>query len=87
MAAIAHGKAVLTTPPAVEMAFLKNGFNVLWPEKPSAEGFLLIIEKLLRDDGLLATIEKGAAELSRQFQWRKIARDYELVLHRRSGKP
>jgi len=85
MAAIAHGKAVLTTPPAVKMAFLKNGFNVLWPEEPSVEGFLPLIQRLLCDDGLPAKIEKGAEELSRQFRWEKIARDYELVLHQRSS--
>jgi glycosyltransferase involved in cell wall biosynthesis len=85
MAAIAHGKAVVTTPPAVDMAFLKNGVNVVWPEKTSVEDFLLILQRLLHDDGLVAKLEKGARELSQQFRWEKIAGDHELVLHQRSS--
>jgi hypothetical protein len=85
MAAIAHGKAVVTTPPAVEMAFLKNGVNVVWPEKTSVENFLPILQRLLHDDGLVAKLEKGARELSQQFRWQKIAGDHELVLHQRSS--
>jgi hypothetical protein len=68
------------------MAFLKNEFNVLWPEEPSVEGFLPLIQRLLCDDGLLAKIEKGAQELSQQFQWERIAGEYELVLNQRSTK-
>jgi glycosyltransferase involved in cell wall biosynthesis len=85
MAAIAHRKAVVTTPPAVDMAFLKNGVNVVWPKKTSVEDFLPILQRLLHDDGLVAKLEKGAQELSQQFRWEKIASDYELVLHQRSS--
>jgi len=85
MAAIAHGKAVVTTPPAVDMAFLKNGVNVVWPEKTSVEDYLPILQRLLHDDGLVAKLEKGARELSQQFRWQKIAGDHELVLHQRSS--
>ena len=40
MAAIAHGKAVLTSPPAVEMPFFRKGINVLWPDEPSLDGYV-----------------------------------------------
>ncbi len=80
MAAITHGKAVLTSVPAVEMPFLKPGENALWPENPGFDSYVSLAERLLLDDELLREIEQGAEKLARQFSWEQIAQDHELVL-------
>lgn len=80
MAAIAHGKAVLTSPPAIGMPFLKNGWNVLWPEEHAPHQYVLLFEKLLRDNELVLRLGKGAKALSRHFSWEKIAGAHEMVL-------
>jgi glycosyltransferase involved in cell wall biosynthesis len=80
MAAIAHGKPVLTSPPVVEMPYLKNGVNVLWPRRPTPEGFIESAETLLKDDRLIRQLEEGAGKLARYFQWNRIAEDYVLAL-------
>jgi len=80
MAAIAHGKPVLTSPPVVEMPYLKNGVNVLWPRRPTPEEFIESAETLLKDDRHIRHLEEGAGKLARHFQWNRIAEDYVLAL-------
>jgi glycosyltransferase involved in cell wall biosynthesis len=80
MAAIAHGKAVLTSPPAVHMPYLKNGINALWPRRPTPERYADEAERLLKDDDLIRRLEGGARKLARQFQWNRIAEDHLLAL-------
>lgn len=83
MAAITHGKAVLTSPPIVPMPFFKNGLNVLWAKTPSIPAYVSLFETLLSDDTLVSRLELGAKELSRHFDWNRIAIDHELVLQMR----
>lgn len=80
MAAIAHGKAVLTSPPVVDMPFLKNGINLCWPDKHAIGEYLAWMERLLRDDALVERLEAGARRLSSFFDWSRIVSDHELVL-------
>ena len=80
MAAIAHGKAVLTSPPVVDMPFVRSGENVVWPENQKLDAYVRLAEKLLIDDGLVKKLEQGAEQLARQFSWEQIAQDHELVL-------
>lgn len=80
MAAIAHGKAVLTSPPVVRMPCFKNGVNICWPEKHTIGDYLELMERLLCDDELIESLESGARRLSSFSDWRQIASDYELVL-------
>ncbi len=80
MAALEHGKAVLSAPPIVDMPFLKNGENVLWPNNPSLDEYIKLAEKLFIDDELIRRLEKGAKELSSNFSWEKIAAAYEFAL-------
>lgn len=80
MAAIAHGKAVLTSPPAVDMPYLRNGINALWPGRPTPEGYTEEAERLLKDDDLVRRLEEGAHKLARQFQWNRIAEEHLLAL-------
>ena len=80
MAAIEHGKAVLTAPPAVAMHLFKNGENILWPKHPTLNEYIKLSEKMLNDDELISRLEKGAEELSNNFRWQKIATAYESAL-------
>jgi glycosyltransferase involved in cell wall biosynthesis len=80
MAAIAHGKAVLTSRPVADMPFIRTGENVLWPENQKLDAYIDLGEKLLIDDGLVNKLEQGAKQLARQFSWEQIAKDHELVL-------
>lgn len=83
MAAIAHGKAVLTSPPIVKMPFLINGFNVLWPEQANLKGYVEMLESMLTNKIRLKNIENQAKILSQQFSWKNIAKEYELVLNKK----
>jgi glycosyltransferase involved in cell wall biosynthesis len=80
MAAMAHGKAVLTSPPAVPMHFFKNGANVIWPAETSVSAYVNLIEKLLKDDALTTRLGQGAAELAADFSWERITAAHELIL-------
>lgn len=80
MAAIAHGKAVLTSPPIVPMPSLENGINVIWPNRKCVDEYVKLIQRLLHDENLVSTLGKGAKKLSRMFNWEKIAQQYEMVL-------
>lgn len=80
MAALVHGKAVLTSPPAVDMPFLQNGINLLWPGVPSVDGYARLFERLLVDNTLVLSLQEGALTLSKHFRWENIAREHDLVL-------
>lgn len=86
MTALAHGKAVLTSPPIVNMPIFKNGANILWPEQPGPAAYLRLVERLLADDSLVRRLEHGALQLSQAFNWHKIAAAYESALIQ-NGKP
>jgi len=82
MAAIAHRKAILTTPPIVDMPFLKNGVNVMWPLYNSLQSYVDTLEKLLNDDKLIERLQEGARKLSHHFRWERIAAEHDLVIRR-----
>jgi glycosyltransferase involved in cell wall biosynthesis len=83
MAGIAHQKAILTSPPIVEMRLLVNGDNVIWPENPTVAGYVEKMEEMIRDDNMIARIEAGAAKIADYFSWDNIANDYELAINQR----
>ena len=80
MAAVAHSRPVLTSPPVVIMPYLKNGTNVVWPQTTSAKHYADLLEQLLADDRFVSKLSEGALQLGFKFQWDKIARDYERTL-------
>jgi glycosyltransferase involved in cell wall biosynthesis len=82
MAALAHGKPVLTAPPVVPMPFIKNGLHALWPEKADASNYTELFIELLTDDDLLHRLEQGAMGLSPCFTWERIASEFDLVLRK-----
>jgi glycosyltransferase involved in cell wall biosynthesis len=80
MAALAHGKPVLTAPPVVPMPFIKNGLHALWPERADVSGYAELFIELFTDDELLHRLEQGAKRLSSYFTWERIASELDMVL-------
>jgi len=80
MAALAHGKPVLTAPPVVPMPFIKNRLHAVWPEKTDVSNYTEMFIKLLMDNELIRRLEQGAKGLSSCFTWERIASELDLVL-------
>jgi glycosyltransferase involved in cell wall biosynthesis len=73
MAALAHGKAIVTTRPRVYLPELIDGENCVLVPPEDAGALSDGIRRVLMVPGLRARLEAGARELSRQFTWDKIA--------------
>jgi glycosyltransferase involved in cell wall biosynthesis len=82
MAALAHGKPVLSTHPVAPMPFFINNRNILWPRETGIAELTGLAERLLRDDQLVAKLQAGARELAAKFTWEKIAADHATLLSR-----
>jgi glycosyltransferase involved in cell wall biosynthesis len=80
IAAVVHGKAVLTSPPVVPMPFFKQNVNVIWPNEHSTLAYVSLLEHMLTDDELISRLSLGARQLAKMFYWDKIASEHELVL-------
>ncbi|HLF27858.1 MAG TPA: glycosyltransferase family 4 protein [Anaerolineae bacterium] len=73
MAALAHGKAIVTTWPRVQLPELVDGENCLLVGAEDAAALAAGIRRVLAEPGLRARLEAGALDLARQFTWDKIA--------------
>ncbi|MFH1490508.1 MAG: glycosyltransferase family 4 protein, partial [Pseudomonadota bacterium] len=73
MAALAHGRAVVTTRPAVPVALFKNRENMIWPETGEAGALAGAVSELLEDRALLGRLERGARALAAHYKWPEIA--------------
>jgi len=72
-AALAHGRAIVTTTPKVETPQLKNGVNIILAP-PENSGFLAnVIHALWENPPARAEIEHQAARLAYEFSWERIA--------------
>jgi glycosyltransferase involved in cell wall biosynthesis len=73
MAALAHGCAIITTRPAVELPEVQDGVNVrlIPPETP--EVLAAAIRELSMDSALRQRLGANAKELSAAFTWDRIA--------------
>ena len=73
MAALAHGRAIVTTQPLVPLDELRDGENVLLIPPNDAGALAEGIRRVMGDPALRARLERGAAELAQQFTWDRIA--------------
>jgi len=80
MAAISHGKAVLTSPPCVQMPHIQNGMHAVWPDRVSPTSYADLAERLLDDLAFNRRVGRGARALYDQFDWPVMAEAYELAL-------
>lgn len=88
MAALAHGRAVVTTFPRVPIPELRDGEHarLVPPEDPQALASAL--REVLVDAALRARLEAGARALARAFTWDRIAAQVEAVVETlRRGRP
>jgi len=74
-ACLAHGRPIVTTRPAVAISELCDGENVLLVEPHDPEGLARAVRRLVTDPALRARLEAGAAALTAEFAWERIARD------------
>jgi len=72
-AALAHGRAIVTTRPSASLEELRDGENVLLVPPDDSHALAVGIRRVMQDAALRARLERGAAELSRMFTWDRIA--------------
>jgi len=86
MAALAHGRAVISTFPRVPIPELQTGDPILLtpPEDPGALAHA--IRRVLEDPALRLRLERGARMLAERFAWERIAAEVERVFQSLSVK-
>jgi glycosyltransferase involved in cell wall biosynthesis len=72
-AALAHGRAIVTTTPPIPLEELRDGENVLLIPPDDSHALAEGIRRVMEDAALRARLERGAAELSQMFTWDRIA--------------
>jgi glycosyltransferase involved in cell wall biosynthesis len=79
MAALAHGRAVVSTFPRVPIPELREGENILLipPEDPAA--LARALGRVLAEPETRARLEEGARWLAEIFAWERIAAQVEEV--------
>ncbi len=73
MAALAHGRAIVTTMPRVPLPEMRDGENLLLVPPQDETALANTIARVLRDAPLRQRLEAGSAALSRLFSWDGIA--------------
>ncbi len=72
-AALAHGRAIVTTTPKVETPQLKNGVNIILVPPENPDFLANVIHALWENPQARAEIEQQAARLAYEFSWERIA--------------
>jgi glycosyltransferase involved in cell wall biosynthesis len=73
-ACLAHGRAVVTTRPAMPLSEVQDGDNMLLVEPRDPEGLAEGVIRLATDPALRARLETTAAALAAEFTWKRIAK-------------
>jgi glycosyltransferase involved in cell wall biosynthesis len=81
MAALAHGRPLLTTPPAITMPELLHGQNVYFSPVDDVATLVQSIQTLWADAYLRIRLGKGATQLADSFTWSKIAGETAAFFH------
>ncbi|MBC7225670.1 MAG: glycosyltransferase family 4 protein [Thermoflexales bacterium] len=79
-ACLAHGRAIVTTRPAVPLPEVRDGENMLLAPPRDAGALAEAVLRLWRDPGLRARLEEGARALAADFSWDRIARQTAAFL-------
>jgi glycosyltransferase involved in cell wall biosynthesis len=74
LACLAHGRAIVTTRPAVPLPEVENRKNMLLVEPQDAEGLARAVAQASADPNLRAQLQEGAKALAAEFTWERIAR-------------
>ncbi len=73
-ACLAHGRAIVTTRPALPLPEVRDGENMLLAEPCDPQSLADGVMRLAVDPALRARLEAGAAALAAEFTWERIAR-------------
>lgn len=74
LACLAHGRAIVTTQPAVPLPEVRNGGNMLLVEPQQPLELARAASRLAADPRLRARLEAEAETLAAEFTWEQIAR-------------
>jgi glycosyltransferase involved in cell wall biosynthesis len=85
-AALAHGRAIVTTRPPVPLAELCDGENVLLVSPGDSHALADGIRRTMQDTALRARLEHGATDLSQLFTWDRIAAQTVRVFEQAIGR-
>jgi glycosyltransferase involved in cell wall biosynthesis len=81
MAALAHGRAIVTAAPRIDGFPFRRWENMVWPERYSAGEFAELIVQVLGDEQLRKRLELGASRLGNEYQWPVIAEKTRDLFH------
>ena len=73
-ACLTHGRAIVTTQPAVELPEVREGENMLLVPSRDPEGLAQAVVRLAADPVLRARLGAEAAALAAEFTWKRIAK-------------
>jgi glycosyltransferase involved in cell wall biosynthesis len=79
MAALAHGCAIITTTPRLQVSELKHTENALFVAPDDPPILAHAIMQVLRDTQLCARLRAGSLQLSSLFTWDRIAAETVTV--------
>jgi glycosyltransferase involved in cell wall biosynthesis len=74
MAALAHGRPIVSTRPRVSIPELEDGENIALAPPDDVDALTEKVELLIKDPSQRERLAHGARELSRLFAWDHIAR-------------
>ncbi|MEA3338715.1 MAG: glycosyltransferase family 4 protein [Chloroflexota bacterium] len=81
-ACLTHGRAIVTTHPAVELPQVRDGENMLLAEPRDTEELAQTVARLAADPALRTRLEAGAKALAAEFTWERIARQTAAFFRR-----
>ncbi len=73
MAALAHGRPIVSPRPRLPLPELRDGENVLLVPPDDPDALAAVVARLAADSALQQRLGDGASELSRHFAWDRIA--------------
>jgi glycosyltransferase involved in cell wall biosynthesis len=86
LAAIAHGKAIVTTEPRYPIVGLQHENSILYVPPNDPQSLADAARRLLQDDTLRARLQAGVSEAAKFFSWDRIATQtvdvYQQVIRR-----
>jgi glycosyltransferase involved in cell wall biosynthesis len=85
-AALAHGRAIVTTRPPVPLVELCDGENVLLVSPGDSHALADGIRRAIKDTALRARLERGATDLAQSFTWDRIAAQTVRVFEQAIGR-
>jgi glycosyltransferase involved in cell wall biosynthesis len=81
-ACLVHGRAIVTTRPAVPLTETRDGENMLLVAPRNPEQLAQAVMRLASDGALRMRLEAGATTLASEFTWERIARQTAALFGR-----